>query len=60
MKFNKSTNREDRDIILKIHLYKFGYIGDYTNWDKPCVEVFITSHDVEMREDTNPFVDIVM
>lgn len=51
---------EDRDIILKIHLYKFGYIGDYTNWDKPCVEVFITSHDVEMREDTNPFVDIVM
>lgn len=59
------SNKEDRD-TMALHLYKFGFMGDYTNWDRhgeprkrPRVEVCITPHDVEMVEESNPFVDMV-
>ena len=51
------SNKEDRD-TMTLHLYKFGFMGDYTNWDRhgeprkrPHVEVCITPHDVEMVEE---------
>lgn len=59
-------DKEDID-TMRVHLYKFSFMGGCTNWYKhgelrkikSRFEVYITSHDIQIAEDINPFIDMI-